>query len=124
MYLISSKKIPFGKCASVLRPLGLSEERGEALGGVQESVPRRRLPHPVAVTAVVVRLALDFDVVAVLEITRLEGVPILPRAFLDIVRGVDGVELDETDKRSRFRGFIGHSTDSPTSKMLSLQRAS
>ena len=108
---------------SVLQPLGLSEERGEALGGVQESVPRRRLPHPVAVV-VVVRLALDFDVVAVLEITRLEGVPILPRAFLEIVRGVDGVELDETDKRSRFRGFIGHSMDSPTSKMLSLQRAS
>ena len=108
---------------SVLQPLGLSEERGEAFGGVQETVPRRRLPHPVAAVAVV-RLALDFDVVAVLEITRLEGVPILPRAFLEIVRGVDGVELDETDKRSRFRGFIGHSMDSPTSKMLSLQRAS
>ena len=112
---------------SVLQPLGLSEERGEALGNVQESVPRRRLPHdvPHPVAAAVVRLALvDFDVVAVLEITRLEGVPILPRAFLEIVRGVDGVELDETDKRSRFRGFIGHSIDSPTSKMLSLQRAS
>ena len=106
----------------MLRLLGFSEEGGEALGGVQESVPRRRLPHPV----VVVRLAIavDFDVVAVLEITRLEGVPILPRAFLEIVRGGDGVELDETDKRSRFRGFIGHSIDSPTSKMLSLQRAS
>ena len=112
----------------MLRLLGFSEEGGEALGGVQESVPRRRrAPQPVAV-AVVVRLALaaavDFDVVAVLEITRLEGVPILPRALLEIVRGGDGVELDETDKRSRFRGFIGHSIDSPTSKMLSLQRAS
>ena len=121
MYFISSGR----SCASVLRLLGFSEEGGEALGGVQESVPRRRLLHPVAV---VVRLALaaavDFDVVAVLEITRLEGVPILPRAFLEIVRGGDGVELDETDKRSNFRGFIGHSTDSPTSKMLSLQRAS
>ena len=117
MNLVSSKI----SCASVLRLLSFSEERGEALGDVQESVPRRRLPQPVAD----VRLALvHFDVVAVLEITRLEGVPILPRAFLQIVRGGDGVELDETDKRSRFRGFIGHSIDSPTSKMLSLQRAS
>ena len=78
----------------------------DAFGSVKDFLPARVLKQ------VVVHIALHVGIglLAVLGIAGLVSEPISPRTDFEIVRGFDGVELDETERLGHFRGLIGHSS--------------